>query len=632
MAKLCRAGLLALVLMCLTGALALAQNAGKGPKFTNPYILLRYAAPRPGAALVSPGTAIAVRPIAGDSRALLDGLRFNVTGSRSGHHAGRVILAVDDATLIFEPAQPFTSAEKVQVAIDFGPDVGRVQYQFETAVAHLDAYPDEHGAAQLVEPDLEPPGFASAPSPPSQNAIQTPLYYTAPDDFPALSVTTLEAGVGDGYIFVSPYNLRRYAESKGYLLILDNQGDPVFYKRLYPQLLSIDFKRQPTGHLTYFRHAERGFVVRDNTYTLVDLVQAGNGYQADHHDFVMTEDGRFLLMIYDYQTIDMSAIVPGGHPQALVVGLVIQELDAAHNVIFEWRSWDHISILDTNQNVLAEHIDYVHGNSLAYDTDGHILISSRHLDEVTKINRNTGEITWRLGGKASSFTFTNDPGFRFQHDARRLPDGHLTVYDNRTGLSPRYSRGVEYALDEVAMTATLVREVRNTPDTYGGYLGNMQALSNGNMVVGWGSSSIPVMTEFAPDGRKLFELSMPRPIGSYRAFRFPWRGFPTWPPRLVALARGDEVHLYISWNGATETAAFDVYMGDTPQADTYLTRAIKTGFETVTTVTIPEAGMVYFRAVPVDRDENPGPSSPVVSALVGATAFSHLPIVTFPVP
>jgi hypothetical protein len=295
----------------------------------------------------------------------------------------------------------------------------------------------------------------------------------------------------------------------------------------------------------------------------------------------------------------MSVIVPGGHPEALVVGCIVQEIDGQGNVIFEWRSWDHISILDSNQDLTGDFIRYIHCNAVERDTDGHILLSSRHLDEVTKINRQTGEIIWRLGGKQNQFTFTNDPGFFYQHDARRLPNGRLSIYDNRTYQAPEYSRAVEYVLDEVNMTAARVFEYRSTPDTYGGAMGSYQRLPGGNVLVGWGWSNLPVLTEALADGTKVFELSAEDRFGTYRAFRFPWEGFPTWPPALTGYAEGQIVNLYFSYNGATEISAYRVYGDTNPTPTTLLAEIYRDGFETTFSYQTPTEELYYFHVMPV---------------------------------
>jgi hypothetical protein len=184
-------------------------------------------------------------------------------------------------------------------------------------------------------------------------------------------------------------------------------------------------------------------------------------------------------------------------------------------------------------------VDYVHGNAIELDADGSLLVSSRHLDEITKISRATGEILWRLGGVNNEFTFTNDPGhFSQQHSIRRLANGHLLLYDNGNYHVPALSRAVEYAVDEVAKTATAVWEYRNSPDVYGGAMGSVERLANGNTVIGWGSTS-PALTEVTSSGAEVFELTLPPAIYSYRAFRSVW---PPVLPASVAIRSGAVIH------------------------------------------------------------------------------------------
>src|SRR5690606_33427409 len=112
----------------------------------------------------------------------------------------------------------------------------------------------------------------------------------------------------------------------------------------------------------------------------------------------------------------------------------------------------------------GDYIDYAHGNAVELDSDGNILISSRHMNEITKIDRTTGEIIWRWGGKNNEFTFVNDTlAFSFQHDIRRLPNGNVTLFDNGNHHKPPRSRAVEYELDEVNKTATVVWQYPEEP-------------------------------------------------------------------------------------------------------------------------------------------------------------------------
>src|SRR5262245_47329771 len=154
-------------------------------------------------------------------------------------------------------------------------------------------------------------------------------------------------------------------------------------------------------------------------------------------------------MSYDPQIVDMSALTKGGRSDAIVIGLIIQELDQEKNVVFQWRSWDHFQITDVMSHSLnSSVVDYVHGNSIDVDSDCNLIISCRHMNEVTKISRASGEIIWRLGGRNNQFAIDDPIRFSHQHDVRRLPNGNLTLFDNGNFRLPLFSRAVEYAIDE----------------------------------------------------------------------------------------------------------------------------------------------------------------------------------------
>jgi hypothetical protein len=158
-------------------------------------------------------------------------------------------------------------------------------------------------------------------------------------------------------------------------------------------------------------------------------------------------------------------------------------------------------------------------------------LSSRHFNEITKINRSDSSIIWRFGGKRNEFTFLNDTvPFYGQHDIRRLSNGNVTLYDNgwNSAYGPVHpARALEYTIDETAKTATLVWSY--TYDSlYSRATGNMQRLPNGNTLVNYGFiDSLHNVTFVVVDstGSKVFEIAFDDTCYSYRAFNFqslPW--------------------------------------------------------------------------------------------------------------
>jgi hypothetical protein len=448
-----------------------------------------YRSPSPAARYVRPETNLLWRF---DQR--IEGAPPSVIiyGSRSGSHAGRSSLVESGRELIFQPSTPFVWGETVTVKLGRGEEM-------EFTIA---AGPASRASVDLEEssPDL------LAPAGPD----------TLPIGFPEIQCT----------IYGTPAPGRLFLTSSGgtstpYLLILRDSGDPVFYRAMSSRCA--DFKVQPNGLLTYFANDGAKFYALDSTYALVDSFACGNGYTTDAHDLRILPDGHVLLMSYDPQIVDMSTVVPGGKPAATVTGLVIQELDPDKNVVFQWRSWDHFEVTDaTHEDLTAAAIDYVHGNALEVDADGNFLLSSRHMDEITKIDRVTGDILWRWGGKHDQFTWSGDTlKFSHQHAIRQLPNGHFTLFDNGNFHTPSFSRAVEYQVDESAHTANLVWQYRHTPDVYGSATGYVQRLANGNTLIAWGNGK-PNMTEVTPAGEMVMEMSLPAGQSTYRVLRQDW--------------------------------------------------------------------------------------------------------------
>lgn len=587
-----------------------------------------YVSPRPGAVLVSAATTIALRPGTALDPTSVAAVHFVVQGSISGHHAGEARLADDGRTVIFVPTTPFAPAERVTVTLQEGlRDVHGQSFPTVTFFFTISPLSPNNGddgddgdelsatGNSITQEHRTLPGKQGSGGLTANVDLATasagPIigkwpYYTLPADLPLITVTVAAGGAADGYLFLSNFTLGSNAKPS-YLFIVNDQGDPIFYQKG----AGTDFKQQPNGWLTYYSTAEQAFHALDASYQIVGTWRAGNGYTIDFHEFLLLPNGHALFMIYDEQKVNMDDIVPGGIHAARVIGLVIQELDTEQNVVFEWRSWDHIPIIDTIVPITTTPIDYVHGNAIEVDFDGNLLISSRHLNEITKVSRETGEIIWRFGGKHNDFTFLGDPDapFALQHDIRRQPNGSVTLFDNRNGPP---SRGVEYWLDDTNMTASLLWSYQSAPDAHAFIVGNVQRFANGNTLIGWGSSW-PTVTEVNAENQKVFEMTLERPHMSYRIHRYAWRGWPTWPATL-AITEEETTTLHYSWNGATDVYYYQLYGGTTDALFEIIDLQLRTGFEERTDITRFLDRYCYFQVRPMGRDGRVGVASNVVYA------------------
>jgi Arylsulfotransferase (ASST) len=425
-------------------------------------------------------------------------------------------------------------------------------------------------------------------SPPAQpDNVRT--FRSRPDlSPPAIRITTQELDITPGYIFIAA---KKGAGQDG-PMIVDNLGRPVWFSK---DRYATDFKVQRyRGEpvLSWWQgeivagHGEGEYVIFDDSYREITRVQAGNGYRGDLHEFSITPQDTALLTSYLATQTDLSPI--GGPKDGMVWEGIAQELDLhTKEVLFEWRSLEHVGVEETYREPPQDPetpLDYFHINSIDIDFDANWLISAKGTSAVYKVDRQSGEVMWRLGGKQSDFQM--GPGTRTvsQHDARRQQDGTITIFDN--GAPPQVheqSRTIAVSLDMDGMSAALVREYIHPQKLIATSQGNAQVMPNGNMFVGWGSS--PFFSEYTKDGKLLFDAEFPGSAQSYRAFRFPWKGDPVEEPA-VAVDTGpdDRVTLYVSWNGATEVESWEALAGPGPDQLEPVGTSPRHGFETTLTV------------------------------------------------
>ncbi|MFA6469907.1 MAG: aryl-sulfate sulfotransferase [Bacteroidota bacterium] len=489
---------------------------------------LSYVSPIPNSLYNSTQTTIILRSAERVDRHTVTTDAIRVTGSISGIHAGTFFLSDDDHTLLFQPKQLFKPSETVSVSLNSTVrTMNGVSVEPKEFVFTISAQTEE-----FQHPWIENEKGELVPAPKlydDENIAKNGIAFgdSLPTDFPVITVSEPN-NPDEGKIFIANKPAVSNTTYGNYILIADNSGNILKYKK-FTQAES-NFKVLPNGMLAFSENSRH--IVTDTALTLIDTFKCGNGYTADSHDFLLLPNGHSLLLAYDSQPVDMSLIVPGGNPNATVIGTIIQELDASKNVVFQWRSWDYLPITSSYINLTTKTVDYSHGNALEIDRDGNIYIVLRHTSNVVKINRLTGNIMWILGGKQNDFTFINEHEFNspnyfsYPHNMSILPNGNITLFDNGDQHTPMYSRGVEYALDEKAKTVTMVWEYRHTPDIYTASGGSVQRLPNGNTIVGWSrggsTNGMPVFTEVRPDSTIALEVFFPPGQFSYRSYKYPW--------------------------------------------------------------------------------------------------------------
>jgi hypothetical protein len=450
--------------------------------------------------------------------------QFSITGSKSGAHDFTIHISADQRTINLTPSIPFMHDETVTVTIHTGlrtatnKEVGEYQYRFTT---HREFTPTEKENFSIAKSVLQQQEIQRWSLPPSPAEADTrdvaEMFEITTNNNPAPGIVLLDAFSGWG--IPSTWT--------GYTAISGN-GDSIYQKRMG---FADDFKQLRNGYFGVYNGDYGRFDMLDSNFNLIEKYYPANGYYADNHEFQVLEDGHAFIIAQEFLAIDMTVYDPDYSPYATVFGTVIQEFDENKTLVFEWRSFDHVEIPEAwHENLAGGYIDFMHTNALEIDKDGHILASHRHLDQITKIDRNTGEFIWRLGGMNNEFTFINDANkFSYQHDIRRIANGNITLFDNGNWNPDAYSSAKEYQLDEVNKTATLVWSYSRANDN-GNYhlyfaMGSVQRLANGNTFINWGwrgNADHPSITEVTPDGEIVWELHLTstKNMVAYRSHKY----------------------------------------------------------------------------------------------------------------
>jgi Arylsulfotransferase (ASST) len=522
--------------------------------------------PVAGSQVAPPHTQIAFRGIPTSSFGSI-----SVRGSKSGSHAGRVLPDSDGHGGSFVPNSAFTPGETVTVNTNMnivGSSSGTFRFKVAVPGGKIPFRPFRY--SNRVKGDVY--HFHSYPQ---INPI-------------AVTVDRQSRRTARGYIFVTPW----YGPVQNGVMILDSQGKLVWFKSVPKYNMASDFREQTykgKSVLTWWQgYFGAGVgsgedVINDTSYHQIQTVQAGNGLTADLHDFDITPQNTALIVAEEPVRWNASSV--HGPKNAVIYNSVVQEIDIPTGlVLFQWDSLDHVPLTATYTHVprVGHPFDWFHLNSVQEDHDGNIVLSSRSTSAIYKVDHSSGRVLWTLGGKYSTFKFGSGAAPAFQHDAviRHNDDSLITVFDNGAGIynAHRQSRALWLQLNFGKKRATELGELDHSPSLLSTFAGSVQELRGGDSLVGWGSNRY--FSEFNSRRQMIFDARFKDTNVSYRAYRFPFNGYPPTQPRVATSSGGKTTTIWVSWNGDTRAHQWRVLAGSSSNSLRAVSTVDRSGFET----------------------------------------------------
>jgi hypothetical protein len=365
-----------------------------------------------------------------------------------------------------------------------------------------------------------------------------------PNDFAGLDmIVHPDAGaVVPGYYLVG--NIFSIAPVVGgYAMALDVHGVPVWYSKTVSGVEPVDVESLIPGTISFNPYIEETFSsVADGAFEIHDLASSVTtfastvSYPLDPHELRVLPDGDYVMIAAPVLTgVDLTGLERFGENE-YVEGCVVQEVDptaGTGRAVWEWNAMDHLDpVIDSTYPVVnavdgKAVIAVFHCNSVDVLPGGDLLVSLRNMDSVVRVSRATGAVLWKMGGSAYTvdgapyIRVANDPmtSFYRQHDVRMLPDGTISMFDDRTGATGG-ARAVIYGVDLATETATVVWQYAGGQASEG--MGGFRVLPDGSRTICWGIGAPGLaFTEVDEDGNDLLDLHFTDSEWTYRAVKIP---------------------------------------------------------------------------------------------------------------
>ncbi|MCY7409294.1 MAG: aryl-sulfate sulfotransferase [Chitinophagales bacterium] len=422
-----------------------------------------------------------------------------LAGSVSGIILADVVLSTDGKTICARPIVPFKYSEVVTVEVKDGfktidgSTLSGTSYSFSI---RREMNAEEKKSLQEYQSTHDEVG----------NLINDPNQQSTYIPAPAADLRTTNFDFVNIYTNNNPapgpifFHTNTATEPEGYG-IMESNGDSVFYRTSSTE--GSNFQIADNGYLTAYKldiNVDTTVVILDSSYNQIGAVHCKNGLRASQHEHLFLPDGTKWFSIYDWQPgWDLSAY--GGSTSATVNVSWIQQLDAANNVIYQWRSDLDFAVTDAAADILltTNYVDPWHINSMFLETDGTMIVSLRNMDMIFKLKPSNNSIVWYWGASTNYFpnvTTLNDPDglFSHPHNTHRIANGNIFILDNGNLHTPPVTQPKEYTLNETTLVASCIwwysHPQVNGFNMYTKQQGNATRMLNGNTLIGYGLPSV----------------------------------------------------------------------------------------------------------------------------------------------
>ena len=232
-----------------------------------------------------------------------------------------------------------------------------------------------------------------------------------------------------------------------------------------------------------------------------------------HHDARRLDNGGAVYLAYTpMDPADQARVlggIPGTETEDGIWGEVIREVDAAGQVVWEW-SLDRLGFDATPLHPNANRWSYGHTNTIEVMPDGNYLISSKVMNLLFVVDRQSGAVIWR---------YQNDE-MSGQHDAQVLENGNILIFANGAYSADLHHSQI-WEIDPKTSEIVWRFALRDNPQLFfSPHIGGCQRLTSGNTLVCEGAKGC--LFEVTPDGEVVWQYISPHDVEVPRFGHINW--------------------------------------------------------------------------------------------------------------
>lgn len=259
------------------------------------------------------------------------------------------------------------------------------------------------------------------------------------------------------------FKVSRFTEDRNIISILGKNDEPTSYGG---EILEIDIMGDTITHL------KKG--QEDFKYTI-------------HHEIIKNSENNIVTLYLDEKVMDLTSI--GGKKNDTINGDGILIMNNKGKQLWKWSVFDVINPLK-DKDILKNKKDWLHANSLNYDTDGNFIISFYNIGQIWKVDSHSGNVIWKLG-KGGTIDMPKECNFSESHAVHINDQGNLMFFDN--GVEKKQSSVFSFQMDEKNNTVTLNKHIKLPVDLYNSRMGSAYMIDDETVLVACSKRHITVL-------------------------------------------------------------------------------------------------------------------------------------------